>query len=95
MRRRWKRRIAYVVGTIVLVASSSFLAWWFYAISKPYLGALCLGLVLGLAAAPSLQKWPFFRRMAPLPGGLQTPKKRKWWHLPFMSKLMAPKEARP
>ena len=93
--RRWKRRIVYAVGAIVLAVTGSFLAWWFYAISKPYLGALCLGLVLGLAAAPSLQRWPFFRRMAPMPGGLQRkskPKKRKWWLGPFANRF---KEARP
>ena len=91
--RRWKRRIVYAVGAIVLAVTGSFLAWWFYAISKPYLGALCLGLVLGLAFAPRLQRWSFFGRR--LPGGLQTepkPKKRKWWLGPFANRF---KEARP
>ncbi len=91
--RRLKRRLINAAVIVALIATAGFLAWWFFTNASPYLGALCLGLVLGLAAAPRLQRWSFFGRRLPL--GLQTvsKSKKKWWHLglgPFASQKVNP-----
>ncbi len=77
MSRRLKRTIAHVIGIIVLVACSSFLAWWFWGLlagrGPAPLGGLCLGLILGLAFAPRLARRGARRKRT----DVSSPKKKK------------------